>query len=275
MAKIPKTIQDKLLQKIAEQKGRQQNTADIRTVQLWPDRDEKDQSLLLSGTEHEIMTQATLIMAIEELLKNRDVGVIIGEPLIQAVEHRPNLGLELYIDLRGNYESPFYNYNSKKYQDKVRRSFSIPFAKTVTFQEIKSVFDLSENGYPYQMWGHWSARAWLSDKSEKSLSGLPQVVACGDSEARALSNLKKILSLSKGKKLHEVTSKNQNPSPGQKQYKVFPYSMTVAHRKLSSASKGRKTKSGNIASKQGMFWLYPKEAPLGWDKKMRELSQGA
>ena len=126
-------------------------------IEVLPDRDAPEERLIFTGNNQQVKSQIISSLNTFQMLDNRDVGQIIGEPLLDSVR-KPPASLTLRILLRGVPNPPWKNVDGSRAK---RVSISIPnFKKSkLDWLLIKNAFG-GINGY---LWGRFIVVARLDD----------------------------------------------------------------------------------------------------------------
>lgn len=224
-----------------------------RTVEIYPDRENPNERIYISGPESLVRTVTNNALITHQLINNRDVGQIVGRDLPMALASQPQTKT-LYLNLfwRPQQKPPYAPVQIGGKLKNINPSIQIPFINPsqLTWRKIKNAM----GGVSGIKIGPWRAYGWLNGY---------KVEFWGPSEAEAISNLKKIADLCDGELLSIGVSK-KSPAKGRKnniQYYqtpmvVYPsYGFIVGRQKVLT-EEGQPTIKGNVTREQERFELW-------------------
>lgn len=241
----------------------------VRTVEVVPEKGSEEKltfSAPMSRLKDEI---ETAVYGTYPLVRNRDVGLLMGMPLDEYVKAQPQT-LRLIVDLYSVKAPPFY----KKTNDFVRATVSISNVRrsALNWTTIKRAFGGS-NGY---MWGRYRANAQF-----KSGRRLTYFVA---SESEAKSLLEGFLNLTDDElttlnitEEQKVGERLKKPKLVKNPTRIYPAFFTVINREeLLDPDKGRvNTRQKNYRDNQAKIPLWVDEEPEGTKETIqRVLTRG-
>ncbi|PAX52007.1 hypothetical protein [Brunnivagina elsteri] len=120
---------------------------------------------ILSGTEETLKPTITLLVAIYQMLEDRDIGQFVGQPLVENVQTMPHTS-RLKLILSSVKSPPL---KAPIGQRLIQAEYQIPDInpKKITWQGVKDVCGGS-NGF---MWGNWLASANLDNGRQMQAYG--------------------------------------------------------------------------------------------------------
>ncbi len=126
-------------------------------IEVLPDRDAPEERLIFTGNNQQVKSQIISSLNTFQMLDNRDVGQIIGEPLLDSVR-KPPTSLTLRVILRSASKPPWKNADGSTAKIV---AVTIPNAKKskLDWLSIKNAFG-GINGY---LWGRFIVVARLND----------------------------------------------------------------------------------------------------------------
>ena len=226
-----------------------------------------DGKIILQGREELIKPVITMLFAMHEMLEDKDVGEIVAQDLSSAVRGKKIPKLILCLHYATSDKPP---YNKRVNGKLITPRYNIPFVKRTALEHDKIVAAMGgSNGY---MWGHWKARAELSE-------GNGQLTVYGGTKSGAIERLEALASLSSADILSLNATEELNKGVRTKDshlwkesVKVYPHYCTIINQGLitfGDKKKGVQTLDGDFSRKKSKLWLYFK--PTDWDKTITEL----
>lgn len=144
--------------------------------------------IILKGRTETLKPIITEILAIHQLLRNRDIGEFVGHTVNEYVRSQPKK-LKLKILFYSVQSPPWRNANGA---DIVRATYNVPFVRrsSINWTTIKTACG-GANGYS---WGRFRATANIIDNQDS----LSQMAVYGGSENEAIQRLRALAALSEG-----------------------------------------------------------------------------
>lgn len=171
------TIDDHFLSTQAAVDMSETNNEPIRQIEVFPDRDNEEESIIIEDTQNNVELSLTNYLSTHEVINNRDVGVVVGQTYDEWYSLKPQ-SRKLIIEFRGKEKPPFLNSDGSLSQ---RVQISIPNVKPgVGWTQLKNIKKFS--------WGNYLARGVFSDRR--------QMTVWGSSESEAKSTLLALAQLS-------------------------------------------------------------------------------
>ncbi|MEP0868873.1 hypothetical protein NDA01_03555 [Trichocoleus desertorum AS-A10] len=219
-----------------------------RIVELTPDKNNKEEKILLVAEEKLIRPQIISTLSQHRLLHNRDVGQWVGSPVDDSIRAK-FLNRKIEIVFRAKESPPYYMPGGKRCKVV---TCSIPDTKPgVTWKDIKAAAS------PY-MWGSYLLVAKLDNGRQMQIHGA--------TKQAAQKKLEQLLKLSTAKVL-KLTGSNEvlvNPRNKKPATKVYPSFASLLIRAKSSDQEGRTNMQGQVFDEKLIkFDLYTKEPPEG------------
>lgn len=255
----------------AQQRLAQTVTSDRqRVVEVQPNRQNDAEKFVLAGPESEVRAQLTTVLTTHQMVEDRDLGQVIGQPLDEYIRARPLDGLRLQFQL--------YSFKSPPY---ARRGDQRLVRVTVTIADVdRSKLDWDRlrqvcggpNGY---LWGRFKATARLDNGgSLKVYGGTPD---------EAEDRLRAFLSLSSAEiKTLSVTEEKKeaerlvNPKMFKEVTRVYPGQVSIINRQRTLAlDRGSPSREGNFIDKRARFDLWRSVQPPDFEDRIRELLRRA
>jgi hypothetical protein len=182
-----------------------------KLIEIIPDRNNDDERLIIRGGSEEIKPVVMNALATNKVIRNRDVGQLVGMPLIDYVKANPYIR-KLSITFRGKDRPPYRTENGR--QVKIV-NYNIPDVKIgLTWEEIKVACK------PFN-WGKYRCTANLSNGR--------QMAVYGASPAEAEDALRDMLKLSTAKiqTLSVTEEKDRDAKLRKDAIKVYPAFATL------------------------------------------------
>ncbi|MBD2100268.1 hypothetical protein [Leptolyngbya sp. FACHB-261] len=239
-----------------------------RTVEIQPDRTVENERLVLSGPEQLLKPALVQTLTQYQLLENRDVGAIVGAPLVEAVKGAA-MARKLLVTFYSVKTPPWKARDGKEL---IRATYSIPDVKrSISWEQVKLACG-GLNGY---LWGRFRATAQLSNGR--------QMQVYGGSETDAEDRLKALLALSEAT-LQTLTiaeeKKEGRRASNTRLYKesirVYPAFFTVINQaKLlnpkAQTPGARGLVRGDVVRNQARILLWPEHEPPDVAETLTEL----
>lgn len=197
--------------------------------------------IILKGRTETLKPIITQILALHQLIENRDIGEFCGYPIEEMVRGKPQVfKLKLLW-----YSVPEPPWKPRKTTDRfVRATYNIPFVRRskIDWLTIKQAMG-GNNGYS---WGHWRCTANIE---HQGLISQMQVHASTKTEAR--NRLKTLATLSEGEIISLSTTEEEKEEArltDKKLYKettkVYPAYFTIVHTEKVITESNRSTLTG-------------------------------
>lgn len=252
-----------LQQRIAEN----QQSDDSNLIEVLPDRDAPEERLIFNGNDRQVRTQIINSLNTFQLVDNRDVGQIIGEPLLDSVR-KPPVSLSLRIYLRGTPKPPWKNADGSLAK---RAQVTIPNVKKskLDWQTIKQAVG-GINGYS---WGRFFVEANLDDGNKITF------YAGSEQEGQNIAN--SLLTLTNA----ELTTLNiteEKKEGSRLKYKalykefvrVYPANLTIINQnQILRVNEGIATSRGMYKRRRYLVPLHTDTKPDNFDLIIQELSR--
>ncbi|MEM6378412.1 MAG: hypothetical protein AAF705_09370 [Bacteroidota bacterium] len=235
-----------------------------RTIQVTPNREVPSETVILSGTEQNLRTATTEIIATSQLLNNRDIGTqIIGEdnePIITS--NGISVTLEFYA-----YPEPPYNTKERIEAGNARSRLTIPNCDPLQLDwgNIKTLFGSRNKSHEKgdifaeaRLDNGRKLRAWVDSKSDGT---------------KLLKNLAKLSKANILKPIQLVSKEEYEADSTNKPKKRRPQYLAYIH----ISNNPRKTKYeklGNqkeVKASQGRIEMYYQTKPSWVDDKVRSI----
>lgn len=236
-------------------------------IELLPDRNAPEETILISANTRQARQEITNTLNTFQLLDNRDVGQIIGEPLNESVRQPPK-ELALRIQFRSVQSPPWID---RQGQTAKRVQITIPSIDKakLDWARIKAAIG-GDNGY---IWGRFFINGRLSNGNKINF------YAATEQEGKDL--LKQILFLTTAELATlNITEEEQEgarvlyPSMYKRPTRVYPAMLTVINqKKILRINEGVATSRGIYKRRRYLLPLYTSEKPEEFDLIMAELSR--
>ncbi len=237
-----------------------------RVVEVQPNRANDAEKFVLAGPESEVRGQLTSVLTTHQMIEDRDVGQVIGQPLDDYIRARPLDGIRLQFKLYSLKTPPYSRRGSQRLVEVV-----------VTVTDVSRAFlDWDRlrqacgglNGY---LWGRYLAKAKLDN------GGTLKVY--GGTEDEAEDRLRAFLTLStaeiKGLTVTEEKRTGErltNPKMFKEVTRVYPGHVSIINRQRTLyLDRGSPSTSGNYIDKRARFDLWRSTKPPDFELKLTEL----
>ncbi|WKT80721.1 hypothetical protein QYC27_10535 [Thermosynechococcus sp. PP45] len=254
---------------IAEQRVQQQIQAQQKVVQVIPNREIEKESVILAGDTQSLKPAITSVLATYQLVENRDVGAIVGQPVPDYLAANPQ-SLRIIIEMMSVREPPWTDLQRGGRRAK-RVTIAVPDLDRTKLDWEKIKFAVGgENGYLY---GRFRATAFLSN-------GRQMAVYCA-SEEEAEQLMARLLTLSQAELLRlSITEEKREGElakrPGllKQVVRVYPAYFTILNRREYFAPREGETRQSlrqNYQDRKVRIPLYPKQKPDWADQAIADL----
>ena len=223
--------------------------------------------IVLKGRAEMLKPIITEILAIHQLIENRDIGEFCGSPLEDVVKAKFQ-PLKLKILFYSVSEPPWRPRSGSN--NFVRATYHIPFVNRtkIDWETIKLAAGGS-NGY---MWGHWRATAGIVHDG-----ALGQMQIHGATEHEAETRLRALAALSDGKIVSlSITEEKKegesatNPNLRKETTRVYPAYFTIVHSEKVISEFGRSTLRGKYKKDKFRIPLWTSSKPDDANEIIRE-----
>ncbi|MGG6241856.1 hypothetical protein ACQ4N7_24800 [Nodosilinea sp. AN01ver1] len=241
-----------------------------RVVEVTPNRVNEAEKFVLAGPESDVRAQLTTVLTTHQMIEDRDVGQVIGQPLDEYIRARPLDGLRLQFKLYSLKTPPYSRRGDKRLVEVVVTIADIDRAK-LDWDRLRQVCG-GPNGY---LWGRFRASARLDNGCTlKVYGGTPD---------EAEDRLRAFLSLSSAEiKTLSVTEEKKeaerlvNPSMFKDVTRVYPGHVSIINRQRTLyLDRGKPSRNGNFIDKRARFDLWRSVQPPDFEDRVRELLRRA
>lgn len=244
---------------IAEQKVQRQLEAKQEVVQVIPNRQQEKEAIVLAGDRKSLKPAITTVLATHQLVENRDVGTIVGQPVPDYLAANPQ-SLRLVIEMASVPQPPWTEVENDNRRAK-RVTIAIPdLDRTKLDWETIKLAVGGENGY---LWGSYRATAFLSNGRQMA------IYAASEEEAEQM--MARLLTLTEAELLRlSVTEEkregelSRRPALIKRPTRVYPAYFTILNRREYFAPREGETRQSlrqNYQDRKARIPLYPKEKP--------------
>lgn len=248
------------------------------SLQIRPN-EQSDEIYLLTGSQPELMANASLLLAFRQLLEEKSLGTFVGEPYESWIvrQHSP---LTIQVHFRLKKQPPWESWSLWQDPKLVGRS-SLPRPR-VTIPNVSKAaagnweaIKLACGGSNGYTWGHCYAVANILSKDGTKIGKGNQIKVFASSESEAKTRLKALMALSQYTNF-TLSTGEEDQTEGQRAVdaalkkptiRIYPAFYYIHNGKLveqvnqSIATlgprKGRATAAGRKLSKQGEIPLWP------------------
>lgn len=244
---------------IAEQKVQRQIQAQQKVVQVIPNRETEKESIVLAGDTQTLKPAITTVLATHQLVENRDVGAIVGQPVPDYLAANPQ-SLRIVIEMASVPEPPWTDVQNGGRRAK-RVTIAVPdLDRTkLDWEKIKLAVG-GENGY---LWGRFRATAFLSNGRQMAL------YAATEEEAEQM--MARLLTLTEAELLRlSITEEKREgelarrPALQKDIVRVYPAYFTIFNRREYFEPREGETRQSlrqNYQDRKARIPLYPKGKP--------------
>jgi hypothetical protein len=250
----------------ASQRTGRQILSDAKIVEIQPDRANDAEKIVLAGPEDVLRGQIPAVLATHQMVSDRDLGQLIGQPLDDWVRPRPIEGLRLKFQLF-SFKSPPYSRRGDDRLVEVTITLSDVDRTKLDWERLRFVAGGS-NGY---LWGRFRARASLTNGRKLIIYGATEKEAVERVQAMlTLTDLEiKTLSVTEEVKEYE---RLRNPKMFKEITRVYPGYLSIINRERTLAiDRGKGSLQGNYVDKRARFDLWRATEPPDFEEKIREL----
>lgn len=222
--------------------------------------------IILKGRAETLKPIITQILALHQLIENRDIGEFCGSTLEETVRGKPQ-PLKLKILFYSVAAPPW---KARQASDKfVRATYHVPFVQRskIDWETIKTAAG-GADGY---LWGHYRATAGILHDG-----ALGQMQIHGSTKSEAEQRLKALATLSEGKIVSISTTEEQkegealvNPDLYKETTRVYPAYFTIVHSEK-VISEGRSTVRGRYKKDKFRIPLWTETKPSDANELIRE-----
>jgi hypothetical protein len=241
-----------------------------RVVEVQPNRQNDAEKFVLAGPESDVRAQLTTVLTTHQMVEDRDVGQVIGQPLDEYIRARPLDGLRLQFKLYSLKSPPYSRRGDQRLVEVVVTIADIDRAK-LDWDRLRQVCG-GPNGY---LWGRFLAKAYLDNGGTlKVYGGTPD---------EAEDRLRAFLSLSSAEiKTLSVTEERKeaerliNPRMHKEITRVYPGHVSIINRQRTLyLDRGKPSRNGNFNDKRARFDLWRSVQPPDFEDRVRELLRRA
>jgi hypothetical protein len=250
---------------VAEQRL-QKNTilGQQRIIEIQPDRSIDSEKIILAGNENLIKSNLPATLVYYQLVENRDVGQIIGEPVREYLRKSP-LSLSLKIQFRGASTPPWTSDGRQSLRTQVHIS-DIDRSK-LDWGAIKIACG-GANGY---LWGRFRATAKLSNNSQMSIYAGSAAEAEDRLMALIVLSNAEVLTLNVSEEKKEGRRRT-SPALYKQSQRVYPaYATVLNQQKILNEEGAITTLSGAYKRKRDRLELWTPTKPPDWEERIAEL----
>jgi hypothetical protein len=250
----------------ASQRTGRQILSDAKIVEIQPDRANDAEKIVLAGPEDVLRGQIPAVLATHQMISDRDLGQLIGQPLDDWVRPRPIEGLRLKFQLF-SFKSPPYSRRGDDRLVEVTITLSDVDRTKLDWERLRFVAGGS-NGY---LWGRFRARASLTNGRKLIIYGATEKEAVERVQSMlTLTDLEiKTLSVTEEVKEYE---RLRNPKMFKEITRVYPGYLSIINRERTLAiDRGKGSLQGNYVDKRARFDLWRATEPPDFEEKIREL----
>ncbi|MBD1917165.1 MULTISPECIES: hypothetical protein [Cyanophyceae] len=237
-----------------------------RVVEVQPNRQNDAEKFVLAGPESELRGQLTTILTTHQMVEDRDIGQVVGQPLDDYVRPRPFNGIRLQFQMKSLNSPPYQRVGNQRL---VSVQVQISDVSRAKIDWEKLIFACGgRNGY---LWGRFRAHAILDN-------GHPLTVYGGtakEAEDRLMAFLTlttaeiTTISVTEEKKQAE---RLKNPKLYKETTRIYPAYVTIINRERTLAKDlGRRSRDGNYIDKRSRIDLWRQTKPANFDEVVREL----
>jgi hypothetical protein len=237
-----------------------------RVVEVQPNRANEEEKIILAGPESDVRGQLPAVLATHQMIEDRDIGQIVGQPLDDYIRPRPFEGLRLQFKLY-SLKSPPYARRGESRLVEVNVQVSDVTRAAIDWDKLRVACG-GPNGY---LWGRFRAHAILTN-------GHP-LTCYGGTPDEAEDALRRFLVLSSAElKTLTITEEKRegerliNPKLYKEVTKVYPAFVTIINRERTLAKdRGHPSLNGNFVDKKARFDLWRSVKPPDFEQKVTEL----
>lgn len=217
-----------------------------RTIVLTPDKQVPDERIVLAGPQNELKTQVQSALVQHRLIHNRDVGLLVGQPVNDWFRTQPQRR-QLVILFYDRERPPWRHADGKRIKS---ATYTIPDCKAnLKWEEIKRA------AKPY-VWGRFRATANLTNGR--------QMAVYGATREAAEEKLRELIQLSTAQisTLSVTEERDRNPQIKKDPRRMYPAFASLLVRRPTTDATGRATASGEIFDERKVrFSLWTEKEP--------------
>lgn len=240
--------------------------ANSKVIEITPNKANESEKIILAGPEPELRGQIPAILAHHQMIEDRDVGQLVGQPLDDYIRPRPFDGLRLQFKLF-SVQSPPYARRGDERLVEVNVQVSDVDRSKLDWDRLIAVCG-GRNGY---LWGRFRAHAVLTN-------GRP-LTCYGGTPDEAQDRLRAFLTLSEAEiRTISVTeeikeaARLENPKLYKETTRVYPAYLTIINReRLQAFDKGQRSRDGNFNDKRARIDLWRAAKPPDFEETITEL----
>jgi hypothetical protein len=237
-----------------------------KVVEVTLNREIESEKLIIAGREEELKPALVQTLGHYELVENRDVGQIVGEPVQEYIQANSFKGIRVNLMLFPYEEPPFYR-GEKIKPESVRLWVPDVERSKLDWEQLKQACG-GTNGY---MWGRFRASARLDNGRS--------FVVLGASEQEVESQIERMLTLTSANLLTLNVSEQQKkgevaarPKLQKEPRRVYPgFAYIVNRQEFLDPNKSITTVRGNFRDKKARIPLYTRTKPANFEKIIQEL----
>lgn len=215
-----------------------------RTIEIYPDGEDSEESITVTGSQTQVIEQTNDYLSSHQLVRNRDMGVIIGQDYDEWYGLKPR-SRNIIIEFREKPKPPFPDENGKTFRCQV----AIPEAKRgINWNDLKAIKSYT--------WGNSWATVTFRNRRYLKVWGASEKEA--QKTALELSRLvaSEVIQTSTG------TIETQNPRKRKRPKKVYPCFATLTVRKTVDDPNNSTTIDGqNRAMSKNRYQIWKDEKP--------------
>lgn len=160
------TIDDHFISTQAAVDARQENYEPTRTLEVFPDATNEEESIILEDTQNNVELALNNYLGTHQLIGNRDIGTVVGQTYDEWYTLKPQ-SRKLVLEFRGKETPPFLNPDGSIAQ---RVQIAIPNAKaSISWTDLKQIKRFT--------WGNYLARGVFEDRRQMSVWGATEAEA--------------------------------------------------------------------------------------------------
>lgn len=240
--------------------------SDQKIVEITPDRANEAEKIILAGPEEVVRGQLPAVLAHHQMIHDRDVGQVVGQPLDDWVRPRPIDGLRLKFQLF-SFQSPPYSRRGDQRLVEVTITLSDVKREALDWDRLRLALG-GRNGY---MWGRFKARANLTNNRRLIVYGATEEEATDRLRALVTLTDLEIKTISVTEELKEA-ERLRNPRLYKERTRIYPGYLTIINRDRTLAiDRGKGSIAGNYVDRRARFDLWREVEPPDFDVKVREL----
>lgn len=237
-----------------------------KVVEIQPNRGNDAEKIVLAGPEPEVRAQIPAILAHHQMIEDRDVGQLVGQPLDDYIRPRPFESLRLQFSLF-SVQSPPYAQRGRDRLVRVHVQVSDVDRTKLDWDRLIAVCG-GRNGY---LWGRFRAHAILTNGRPLTCYGgtpdeaqdrLRAFLTLSDAEIRTISVTEEM----------KEAARLQNPKLYKETTRVYPGYLTIINReRLQAFDKGHRSREGNFNDKRARIDLWRAAKPPDFEETIMEL----